>query len=142
MKSRYCQVTFLLALGLGYALLPKTIFNSQNIYLAIIFVLVFAFNITCVVRTIKEKVVATKKLHTSFLSLVAIVLGFSAFQVCGVAAPVCGISIGAGIVSFIFPGVLFGYLTQYSVVVIVFSILLQLVSLYYMKCFRKTTNYK
>jgi hypothetical protein len=62
-------------------------------------------------------------------------LGVTALQVCGLGVPACGVSVGAGFVSLIFPGVVFNYLRDYSIFILIFSITIQIYSLYKMKCF-------
>lgn len=135
MSSTYCRVVFLVSLFLSYFLLPPRVFVGANLYIAIIFMLVFSFSITCLVRNIKEKIVLARTYKTSIFSLILSILGFSAFQVCGVNAGLCTASVGAGIIGAIFPGFLVIFLNNYGHFLIWLSIILQLIALYYMNCF-------
>lgn len=137
LKSNYCKAVFTLAFFLGYFLLPEAIFHNTNRFLAIVYLLVFASLVTCVVRTIKEDIQLAHKNKSSILGTVAAILGFSAFQFCGVAAPVCGISIGAGIVSALFPNFLHTFFTDHAFTVIYISIAIQLAALIHLKCWKR-----
>jgi len=97
----------------------------------------FSLSMMCLIRSIKDKVVLARTYKGSIVSIIATGLGLSAIQVCGVGAPVCGVSVGIGILSVIFPNFFIDFLTDYSVAIIIISIALQITSLYYMKCFLK-----
>jgi len=135
LKSHYCKTVFVLSFLGSYFLIPATIFKGWHIILGVLFMLSFSFTTTCLTRNIKEKVKLARNYKNSLLGIFATVIGFSALQVCGIGAPVCGASIGAGILSFILPGFFMGFLIEYGVHLVVFSILIQLVALYKMKCF-------
>ncbi len=135
MKSIYCKIVLVLALIASYFLLPPDVFVGSNKILAFIFMIVFSFSVACIIRNIKEKFALSRTYKTSVFSLVLTILGFSAFQVCGVGAPICGATVGMGVLSVIFPGIFVNFLTNYSIKIIYFSILLQLFGLYFMKCF-------
>jgi len=137
-KSNYCRIIFLIAFFGGYFLIPKAVFTDQYaLGLSALFLFSFALTITCLIRNIKERVVQAQIYKSSLIGIIATAIGISALQACGIGAPICGASIGTGIVSMIFPGVLFTYLHEYSVLIIVISILSQLISLYFMNCFSK-----
>ncbi len=108
-----------------------------HITLAVFFMISFAMTITCVVRNIKERVSQARTYGTSFFGLIALVLGLSALQVCGIGAPLCGATIGLGIVTWIFPEFLFRFLVGWSVPIIIISILAQWLAIYFMHCFKK-----
>ncbi len=97
----------------------------------------FALTLTCLARNIKEKVVLAKTYKSSILGIIATALGLSVLQVCGVGAPVCGASIGAGIVSLFFPSFALNFFEKYSIYIIIGSIIIQIIALYYMRCFVK-----
>ena len=134
LKSHYCQLVLFLGFILAYYLTPENVFQSDNRLIALIFMLVFAMTITCVVRNIKEKVIIAKSLKSSLVGIIATAIGLSALQVCGMSG-VCVVGVGAGILSLILPGFMMNFLESYSVVLLYFSIFIQLASLYYMKCF-------
>lgn len=134
LRSNYCKVVFVISLVLGYLTIPKEIYMGKYIYLAIPFIILFAFTITCIVRSIKERVVESKKNGSSILAIIANIIGISTLQVCGLGVPSCGASIGMGIVSFIFPEFVIHYFHQYAVWILIFSILIQIYSLYSLNC--------
>lgn len=136
-KSHYCKTIFILSLIAGYFLVPEKVFYRWYTLLAIIFIIVFALTITCLIRNIKERFKDAKSQGKSLVGIISMVLGISALQVCGVGAPICGATVGAGIVSLIFPSFALGFLEKYSLWIIVFSIIFQLISLYFMKCYQK-----
>ncbi len=69
----------------------------------------FSLVLTCFVRAIKEKIIHRGKNKHSLLGLLAAVFGVSAFQVCGIGAPVCSATLGAWILSIIFPSVFISF---------------------------------
>ncbi len=135
LDSHYCKAIFVGSLVLGFFLVPKDVLEGPYKLIAIVFVLIFSLTMACVVRSLKEKVIASQKTGDSMMAVVASVVGISALQVCGLGVPACGASAGVGIVSLIFPGFVFAYLKEYSVFILVVSIFIQLYSLHRMKCF-------
>ena len=84
---------------------------------------------------------ASRKDGASLLAVLANVIGLSTLQVCGVGVPTCGASIGIGIVTAIFPDVLVNYFQDYAVWILIFSILIQIYSLYSLNCiFQKKSS--
>ena len=135
-KSNYCKVVFVASFIIGYYLIPKQFFFRQYALVGLLFMLSFAFTTTCLIRNLKERVLLAKTYKTSLISIIATVIGLVAFQACGIGAPVCGASLGVGIVSLIFPRFAFSFVTTYSLYLVVFSIIAQLLSLYFMNCFK------
>ena len=88
-------------------------------------------------RNVKEKVILAKTYKSSLIGILATAIGLSALQVCGVGAPVCGATIGAGFLSALFPGIFMRFLDNFAVYILIASILLQIISLYFMNCFKK-----
>ncbi|PLX24669.1 hypothetical protein C0580_04465 [Candidatus Parcubacteria bacterium] len=136
-KSNYCKIVFLLIFIASYFLIPEKVFYGWFYFIAILFMISFSLVMTCLIRSIKDKVVENKQTKQKITGAIAALIGLSALQVCTVGAPVCGVSIGFSIVASIFPSVAFNFLEKYSVYIIVISILLQLYSLYKMACFHK-----
>ncbi len=134
LKSNYCKIIFVLGFIGSYYLIPENVFHSDNRLIAMIFMLVFALTITCIVRNTKEKIKTAKTYKTSILSILATVLGVSALQVCGMSS-MCVVGVGTGILSVLLPGFMMGFLENFGLQLLYFSIFIQLVSLYYMKCF-------
>ena len=57
-KSNYCKVIFIIALVLGYFLIPKAVFaNQYALGLSALFLFSFALTITCLILNIKVRVV-------------------------------------------------------------------------------------
>lgn len=137
LSSRYCRFVFLLSLVLSFFLLPRGVFAGSHTYIAVIFMVVFSFSVTCLVRNIKEKIVLARTYKTSVFSLIMSILGFSAFQVCGINAGVCTATFGMGVVGAIFPSFFIGFLSEYGHLIIWFSVILQFVALYFMNCFKE-----
>ncbi len=136
LKSHYCKVVLLIAFIGSYFLIPSKVFYGFGYVLAITFMIAFSLSITCIIRNIKEKIMLAKTYKRSVFHIILIGLGLSAFQVCGIGAPVCGATVGLGVLSVIFPGVFIDFLGDYHGAIIIISILLQIISLYYMGCFK------
>ena len=101
----------------------------------VVVMVVFSITLACVVRTVRDEIKIARKYTHSILGLIAIVIGLSALQVCGVGG-VCVAGVGYAIVSLIFPGIFLNFLSAYSLWIIVFSIISQLAVLYFMKCYK------
>ena len=136
-KSKYCLIAFVLSLILSYFLIPKAVFYQWYIILAITFMLALSLTLTCIIRNIKEKILLARTYKSSIIGIIATALGLAALQVCGVGAPVCGAAVGVGILSSIFPAIFINIISKYQIYFIVFSILFQLVALYFMNCFKE-----
>jgi len=136
LKNNYGKIAFILSLIISYFLIPKTVFYGWYYLIAILFMMTFSLTMTCIIRNIREKIIANKQCKGSFLGLLASIIGISAFQVCTIGAPVCGISLGLGIVSFLFPNILLATMEKYAIFIIFISIGLQLLALCLMKCFK------
>jgi hypothetical protein len=136
-KSKYCLAVFILGMLLGYLLVPKKIFYGAYFIIGIIYILVFAIMVVCIVRNIKDKVTSLKNTGSSILSIIASVIGLGAMQICGIGAPLCSAGIGLSIFSIIVPSASITVLSKYSTIIILASIILQVTTLYYMGCFKK-----
>jgi len=137
MSSIYCKIVFVFAFASSYFLLPDGVWGGVHKYIALAFMFTFSFSVACIVRNIKEKVVLARTYKTSVFSLIFSVLGFSAFQVCGINAGMCTATVGMGVVSTIFPSFFVHFLSDYGHLIIWFSVALQLIALYFMKCFNR-----
>lgn len=124
-----------MSLTVGYLLTPKDVLFGRYSVVAIAFIIIFSLTIACMVRTIKERVKTSINLGNSAIGVLASIIGLSALQVCGLGVPACGASVGAGIVSLIFPGFVFKHIREYSVLILSFSIFAQMYSLHKMNCF-------
>ena len=137
LQRKYCWLVLIISMITAYFLVPKKIFNGPLFLLGILYIITFSVVSTCLVRTIKEKTINMKNTGASLVSIVAAVLGIGAMQVCGIGAPICGATIGVGIFSLFFGEMSIAFLSNYAVAIIIISILIQFLALYYMKCFNK-----
>jgi len=136
MRFRYSTwIAFLLGLLLSYILIPRDVFE-HFLLLALAFMLVFSLTLVCVVRNIREEISIVRKYTHSLLGFILALIGFGAFHVCGVGT-VCSTTVGTAVISLIFPGIFVNFLTDYAVWIIGFSIIFQVVMLYFMRCYRK-----
>lgn len=135
-KSNYCRLVFIISLAVVSAVIPKKIFYSYFIIIGILFIIASSLLITCFVRNIKDKAVIARKHKGSLLGIFFSIIGLVAMNTCTVGAPVCGTSATLGLVAVLFPGVSLGLLEQYSILIILISLAVQILVLYYMKCFR------
>jgi len=141
LTSHWCKLAFLLALLLGYFLIPHTVLNGFNLILALFFLILFALVSMCLVRNIKEKFFLARARRAGILSLLAIIFGFSALQMCAVNS-ICLAGAGAGILSLIFPGIMFSFLEKYAVIILLISTIIEALSLYFMGCFKCFVKFK
>ena len=135
-RSGYCVLVFAIVFLASALLIPGTMTHGYHLFLAAAFMASFALTVTCIVRNTKERIALARTAKTSMLGIIAAVLGLSALQVCGIAAPVCGATIGAGVVASLFPGFLFHFLSDWSIPIILLSIAAQWIALYFMSCFK------
>lgn len=140
LNSNYCKIVFILSMIMIYFFLPRGIFKGILSIIGIIFILLSSMVLTCFVRNIKEKYLSAKLNATSSLGLLATIIGISSLQICGLGAPVCGASIVAGILALIAPGVSLHFLKNHEIIIIIISILIQILALYLMNCFKQFTT--
>lgn len=138
--NRYCQVVFGLALIIGLLVTPRTALAGHYLFLSIPFIILFALTMTCSIRSIKEKVTVARYQHKSLLGIIASVVGLSAIQACGIGTPFCGASLGISVLSALFPSALVHALIEHSVAILAVSIVIQIISLYMMGCFKITRH--
>ena len=136
-QSHYCQFVFGFSLVLGYLIVPKKIFYGYDTILGVFFIFSFALVTTCLVRQIKERVKVARTYSGAIIGVIATAIGLAALEACGVGAPVCGAMVGVGILSVIFPMSAVDIIGRYAVPILVGSILIQFVALYFMNCFKK-----
>ncbi len=140
-QSHYCQFVFGASLILGYFIVPKKIFYGfYDTALGIIFITVFALVITCLVRQTKERIKLAKTYSGAVIGIIATAIGLTALEACGIGAPVCGAMVGMGFLSVILPISTIDIVSQYAIPILIGSILIQLLSLYFMNCFKRIIN--
>ena len=137
-KSRYCCGVFLFSLIIISIVIPKKIFYGYYSILGGLFILFSSVLLTCFIRNIKERVVLAKTQKMSFLGIIFLVIGLAAMGTCTVGAPVCGASVAGGFIAILFPGFAFTLLNEHSILIIFISLLMQILALYYMKCFKRS----
>lgn len=136
-QSRYCLFVFVLMLFLSYFLVPQKIFYGFYSLIGVFFIISFSLTFTCLVKSIKDQIIAQRKQKIkSIVGVISGLIGLSALHACTLGAPVCGVSIGMGIVAAIFPAVAFNFLNDYALWIIMISIIIQMFSLNQLKCFR------
>ena len=136
-SSKYCVALFAAFFLASWFLVPHSVLHGGYVLLAILFAASFALTATCIIRNIKERIALARTYGTSLIGLLAAVVGLSALQVCGIAMPICGASIGFGIVASLFPEFFFHFLSHWSIAIVIVSIILQWISLYFMNCFKR-----
>jgi len=124
-------------LVLSYFLVPEKVFYRFYNLLALLFIVVFSLSFTCLIRSLKDRINKSKKQKKgSIFGILFGVIGLSALHTCTIGAPVCGASIGMAFASAFFPAVAFDFMSDYAVIIVMISIILQIISLYQMKCFK------
>ena len=139
-KSNYCKIVFIVSLVVAYLLIPSRIFYGIFTILGLIYMIVFALTLTCTIRNVKERIMLVKKYQTSIVAILAAALGIIALQVCSIGAPVCGAVIGAGILSLLLPSIFISFLNKYALIIVIASIIIQVVALYFLNCFKNCIN--
>ncbi len=134
-ESNYCKIVFALGLVISYLLIPKAVFESQYLYLAIIYMTLFSTILTCVIRTIKERIKQARMYEKSLIGIIASGIGLATLQVCTLSMS-CSVSLGLSILYLIFPQFFISFLTKYSQYILVISIIFQAIAIYLMGCFK------
>lgn len=136
-ESNYCKAVFVISFVVAYFLIPKSVFSGYYSVLGVGFMFSFSLVVTCLVRDVKERVVIERGNYKGhLLGLVFSVVGLTALHTCTVGVHICGAALGLSILS-LTPSFLAGFFVKYSVMIVVFSVVIQLVTLYYMNCFKK-----
>ncbi len=142
-ESHYCKIVFFISIIISYLLIPQAMFhNWYDILLSILFMILFSATITCVIRNIKERVSMAKTSTESLISVIAVAIGIASMQVCLASAPVCGAAVGFGLLAMVLPTFALKFLSEYGTVLLIFSIIIQGISLYYMDCFKEMVKTK
>lgn len=137
-RSLYCDIGFLVFFVLLLFFLPDQLFESYFLLmLGVTFSLVFALSLTCMMSIIRDRVKSAKKAGHSIIGVIMGLLGFSALHFCTVGLPFCSATIGLAVISSVLPVFLLDYLSEYPYIIITISLLIQLYSLYSMKCFKR-----
>ena len=138
LRSHYCQFVFGASLVLGYFVVPKKVFYGYDTILGVLFILSFALVMTCLVRQTKERVKVARTYSGAIIGIIATAIGLTALEACGVGAPVCGAMVGVGVLSVILPMSAVDIIGRYAVPILVGSIIIQFIALYFMNCFKRT----
>jgi hypothetical protein len=132
----YYSAVFILSLILGFLLTPGTVLDSETDLLAFTFIILFALTSVCTAKNLKERVVLAKQAKNSAISTFSSILGITALQACGLTSFACGTSIATSLFLTIVPGTLLHTLQKYGPVLLIITIIIQILSLYYMRCFK------
>ncbi len=138
-ESNYCKIVFVIGLIISYLLIPKDVFKTQYIYLALIYMVLFSIILTCIVRIIKERIKSAIIYEKSILGILASGIGLAALQVCTLSIS-CSASVGLSILYLLFPQFFVSFLIDYSQYVLIASILIQAIAIYLMGCFKKVLD--
>lgn len=136
-KSHVCKLVFLGALAAGYFLVPIARYFGEYRLLVSLFLALFAVSITCLVRTIKDRVLTGVRAGSSVIAILGGIVGLSALQFCSVNAVMCGSTAGFGILSLILPGFALHYLHHHAIAFLTASVVIQSAGLISMGCFQK-----
>ncbi|MBW3021212.1 hypothetical protein KY334_07995 [Candidatus Woesearchaeota archaeon] len=141
-KHKSCRLVFIVALAIISLLVPRSIFLGWLILLGIPFIVLSSMVVSCFIRLLRERIRLSKESGMSLLGIIATAFGFIALQMCSIGTLVCGVTLSFSIFGFILPGFLFHFIGEYSYLVLVLSIILQFISLYFMNCFKKVKSQK
>ncbi len=137
------KIAFSVSLAFILIVLPQPLYTGYALPLTISFIMVFSFSMTCVARNLIQNFRTARVRNRSIVSILASMVGISAFHVCGALA--CGYGAGLFFFSAIFPVAFLDFLMEYSAWIIMVSMGLQLGAMYQMKCrphFRKILHIK
>lgn len=137
LESHYCKLVFFISLGVSYLLVPAMALKSDSQLWVVSFMILFAASLTCSVRSIKDRLSAGIKQKTSFLSLLAGLIGLTAVQFCSVNAVMCASTVGFGLAAAILPSGVFHFFKFNAVSLLIASSFIQLIALLQMGCFKK-----
>ncbi len=141
-KSRYCVMVFVLSFFLIGFISPQKIFHGHNTIIGLLFIISTSLLITCLVRSIKEKIYSARINGASVLGVISIVLGLGAIEACALSAPVCGAYISTGFLAIFFPNIVLNVFEKYNTLIISLSFVIQIFALYQLSCFNKTKKCK
>ncbi len=128
-------VVFTVAFLLALFILPSHILNGPYVYLGLVFIIVFSLNMTCLVKVMRHRANTAKAQGAGIFGIIGTALGFIALQMCGVGGPLCGALFGSVVFASLLPAGSLGYFTHYAVEMVVMAIVIQIISLWYLKCF-------
>ena len=132
MKKVLYLFSILIFAYIGYILVPKQVFLSGFWWLAIPFIVSFALVTTCTIRNLRlrfQNSGGKKGLLASFF-------GFGALQVCGLSAYACSTALGFSILASVLPHSFLLIFQQYSVLIILISIIVQIYALFQLDCIK------
>lgn len=136
-NTKYCWLVFMIAWWLWFWMIHETLFTGIYTILWFLFTIVFALTVTCLIRNIKEKVKLANKAWKSLIWIIGATIWIATAQLCWINAVFCGSTIWMWLLSTILPTTTMWFLSEYSVIIIILSIITQLIWLYFMKCFVK-----
>ncbi len=136
-NSLFSVIIFTLVFIVSLFVLPSHILSGTYFWLGVVFVLLFSLNMTCLANTMRMRANMARAKGAGAVGVMATAVGFTALQMCGIGGPLCGALFGGVLFVSVLPAGAMPYLTSYAVHIVVIAILIQAVSLWYMKCFRK-----
>ena len=136
-RSNYFKLVFILSLVISYFVIPKNIFYGFYTVLGIIFMITFSLVLTCLIKDIKDRIVLAKTYRHHLLGILATAVGLTALHACTIGAPVCASAILFSFIFALLPPIFLNLLTKYAPLIVVLSIIMQLIILYFLGCFKK-----
>ena len=136
-RKRSCMMVFAVSVVLVSIVIPKNIFYGYYSAVGVTFILASSLLVTCLVRGAKEKASAAVARKSSYAGILFSVLGLLAMDACTIGAPVCGVTAATGIAALLIPGIAMGFMDQYSIFIIVLSLVIQAAALHHMGCFKR-----
>ncbi len=136
-NTPFSIIVFTVVFIVSLFVLPEHIRTGQYFWLGVLFITLFSLNMTCIVKTMRERAKIAKAQGAGVVGIIATAVGFTALQMCGVGGPLCGALFGSIAFASILPAGSLHYFTSYAVYIVVGAIVVQIVSLWYLGCLKK-----
>lgn len=132
LSDNRCKIVFLIALIVGYILVPAHVFAHAP-FIAWPFLVIFSITTSCTIKAMMESARANK--GHGLISIFSSFFGLAALSACSTSF-VCGAA-GVGILSMFVQGLsLGGFMHEFGVYIIVISSIVQIYTLKKMGCFK------
>ncbi len=129
-KSPFCRAVLLLSVVAGYFLVPKPLYSSNLLPLALLFIATFSLTITCIVFSAKERFLTIRSSGESILGAVGSLVGIVSIELCGISATSCSGGLALSAIGFLLPAGAIHLLSNFAVPLLALSIGAQLIYLF------------
>ena len=139
LKSKYCWIVIFISIFIGYYLIHPFLRLGISVVvtlLSITFLGMFSMSIACMVRTIKLSYTQLKS-HGTMIGIIGYVFGFISLQTCFVSG-MCVSNLIVPLLYTFLPVTFVNIFSKYSELILGFSVLLIVYSLFSMGCFKRT----